>query len=746
MIDIEAVVERIVFRNEENGYTVAVVSCDDEELTAVGKFLNINIGQVLKLYGDFGESKYGQQFEVKTYENVAPKTEKGIIRYLSSGLIKGVGPVTAKAIVDAFGLDTLEVIEFNPEKLLSVKGISQKKVELISNSFLDVREMQNAMIFLQTYNISSNLAIKIYEHYQSKTVELVKQNPYRLVEDIVGIGFTTADKIAMNMGIAKNSPFRVRAGILHLLSEASEKGGHTYQFRAMLDSMLVRLLDLTSEEIETISKEVYDVLQKENIVKIFWKDNKEIVALSRFYFIEKSVAAKLAVLENSLVKLELNLEDEISEFERRKKISLHKDQKNAISLAINSGVSVITGGPGTGKTTIISCVLEIFRMQGKKALLLAPTGRAAKRLSETTGLDARTIHRALEISYRKDRGIFVYNEDNPLSCDVVIVDEVSMVDVNLMYNLLKAISRGTKLILVGDKDQLPSVGAGNVLSDILQSEIIPTAQLTKIYRQEDNSLIISNAHLINSGQMPVIDNHSSDFFFEAKESPEQTFETVVELVTKRIPNHFKLDSSKIQLLAPLKAGVCGIDNLNRQIQSKLNPPSNLKQELTLGTQILRVGDKVMQTANNYDLDWIKPNENEYLQEEGKGVFNGDMGTISEINNQTGEVVVVFDDKKQVLYPRSELGQISLAYAITIHKSQGSEFDVVIIPLVPGPSLILTRNLIYTAVTRAKKVVVLVGDRQTLSRMVKNSHTAKRYTLLKDFLIEENKKMKQLFGE
>ena len=452
------------------------------------------------------------------------------------------------------------------------------------------------------------------------------------------------------------------------------------------------------------------------------------------------------MLENSLVKLELNLEDEISEFERRKKISLHKDQKNAISLAINSGVCVITGGPGTGKTTIISCVLEIFRMQGKKALLLAPTGRAAKRLSETTGLDARTIHRALEISYRKDRGIFVYNEDNPLSCDVVIVDEVSMVDVNLMYNLLKAISRGTKLILVGDKDQLPSVGAGNVLSDILQSEIIPTAQLTKIYRQEDNSLIISNAHLINSGQMPVIDNHSSDFFFEAKEGPEQTFETVVELVTKRIPNHFKLDSSKIQLLAPLKAGVCGIDNLNRQIQSKLNPPSNLKQELTLGAQILRVGDKVMQTANNYDLDWIKPNENEYLQEEGKGVFNGDMGTISEINNQTGEVVVVFDDKKQVLYPRSELGQISLAYAITIHKSQGSEFDVVIIPLVPGPSLILTRNLIYTAVTRAKKVVVLVGDRQTLSRMVKNSHTAKRYTLLKDFLIEENQKMKQLFGE
>ena len=746
MIDIEAIVERIVFRNEENGYTVAAVSSEEEKFTIVGKFLNINIGQVLKLYGDFSTSKYGQQFEVESYENVEPKTEKGIVKYLSSGLIKGVGPVTAKAIVDVFGKETLDVIEFNPERLLSVRGISKKKIELISNSFLDVKEMQNAMIFLQTYNITSNLAIKIYEQYKLKTVELVKENPYRLVEDIVGVGFASADKIAMNMGVEKNSPFRVRAGILHLLSDSCEKNGHTFMFRPMLDNMLTKLLGLTSDEIELLTKNVYEILQKQNLIKIFWHENKEIVCLTKYYFIEKSVASKLAILENSSIKLDLNLEKEIEQFEKRKKIVFHKDQKNAIIKAINSGVCVITGGPGTGKTTIISCVLEIFRMQNKKTLLLAPTGRAAKRLSETTGVEAKTIHRALEISFRQDQGVFVFNENNPLENDAIIVDEVSMVDVSLMFNLLKAIKKGTKLILVGDKDQLPSVGPGNVLADILESEIIPLAQLTKIYRQTDKSLIISNAHLINSGEMPVFDNKSSDFFFEQKESAQETFETALELLTKRVPAHFKIDPLKIQLLSPLKAGVCGVENLNRELQKKLNSPSPLKPELVVGSQIFRLGDKVMQTSNNYNLEWIKPNENEYLQEEGKGVFNGDMGFIREINNQTGEMTISFDDKKQVVYPRSELGQISLAYAITIHKSQGSEFDVVIIPITPGPSLILTRNLIYTAVTRAKKIVILVGDKTTLKRMVKNSHTAKRYTLLKNFLIEESKKMKELFGE
>ena len=746
MCDFECVVERIKFRNEENGYTVAVVSSNDEEITVVGKFLNINIGEVLVLRGDFSSSKYGEQFDVESYECVQPKTVKGIVKYLSSGLIKGVGPVTAQAIVDMFGVETLEVIEFNPQKLLKVKGISKKKIEIISESFLDVKEMQNAMIFLQTYNISSNMAIKIYERYRAKTVELLKENPYRLVEDVSGIGFLTADKIAQEMGIAKNSLFRIRAGVLHLLSDASEKAGHTFQYRAQLDSMLAKLLNLQTEECEELAIKVYEILQKEGIIKVFWKDNKEHIAITRLYVVEKSVAGKLSLLNSSALGTNLNVDSEIKIYEDVHKLMFHEDQKNAIKLAINSGVCVITGGPGTGKTTIISCALEIFKMQKKRFMLLAPTGRAAKRLSETTGLNAKTIHRALELNFRQDGNLFVFNETNPLATDVVIVDEVSMVDVNLMYNLLKAIPKGAKLILVGDKDQLPSVGAGNVLADILESEIIPVAQLTKIYRQENNSLIISNAHLINKGEMPVVDNKSSDFFFELKQENQDVFETIINMATRRIPQYLKIDPLKIQVLAPLKAGVCGIENLNKELQKSLNPFSRLKNEIVVGSTILRENDKVMQTSNNYNLEWKRSEEGDVLEENGKGVFNGDMGTISEINLQTGEVEITFDDKKVVVYPRSELSQISLAYAITIHKSQGSEFDVVIIPVISGPSLILTRNLIYTAVTRAKKMVVLVGDKQALVRMVKNSHTAKRYTMLKDFLIEENKKMKLLFGE
>ena len=744
MCDFEGVIERIKFRNEDNGYTVAVVSSNDDEITVVGKFLTINIGETFKFFGDFSTSKFGEQFEVEHYEPIEPKTEKGIIKYLSSGLIRGVGPVTAKSIVKEFGKDTLEVIEFNPEKLLKIKGISRKKIEVISQSFLDVKEMQNAMIFLQTYNISSNMAIRIFDTYRAMTVPLVKQNPYRLVEDVSGIGFLSADKIAMSMGIEKTSLFRIRAGIVHLLSETSEKSGSTYVYRAQLDNMLKKLLDLEEAQCLSLSSQVYEILQKEGVVKVFWKDKKEIVALSKLYNTEKSVGAKLALLANSAVKDELNLDGEISTFEKKHNLMLHEDQKNAIKLAIENGVSVITGGPGTGKTTIISCAIEIFKMLNKKFILLAPTGRAAKRLSDTTGLNAKTIHRALEINFKQDKNLFVYNEENPLSCDVVIVDEVSMVDVLLMNSMLRAIPKGAKLILVGDKDQLPSVGVGNVFADILESGIVPVANLTKIYRQENDSLIISNAHLINNGKMPVIDNKSSDFFFETKESPEETKQCVVELVTKRLPKFLGIQAQKIQVLAPLKAGVCGIENLNKELQGVINPQNALKNELVVGTMTLREGDKVMQMANNYNLEWKRFDGG--FEELGKGVFNGDIGKISNINSQTGEVEIAFEDKKIATYPRGELSQISLAYAITIHKSQGSEFDVVVIPVVSGPSLILTRNLIYTAVTRAKKMVVLVGDKVALGRMVRNTYTSKRYTLLKDFLLDENRKMKLLFGD
>lgn len=744
-MEIEGIVESIRFRNEENGYTVANFSTFDGSIVIVGKFLNINIGENLKLKGSLMASKYGEQFLVESYETIEPKTKRGIIRYLSSGLIKGVGPVTAESIVQKFGLDTLQIIEFNPEKLLSIRGISKKKANAISESFLDIRDMQNAMIFLQTYNITSNLAIKIYDFYKNTTIEIVKKNPYQLVEDITGVGFISADKIAINMGIAKDSEFRVRAGVLYLIEEANEKNGHTFIYKAQLDKMLIKLLELEEEKYKQVSLKVYTILAKQNIIKLFWKDKKEIVALTKIYNTEKAVGSKLAILNASNVNIDCNVTNEIKTFEEKYKLELHSDQKNAIQTAVNSGFSLITGGPGTGKTTIISCLISIFKMQKKEVLLMAPTGRAARRLTETTGYPASTIHRALEINFKQDNGMFVYNEKNPFPTNIVIIDEVSMVDISLMNSLLKAIPRGAKLILVGDKDQLPSVGPGNVLADILNSEIIPISELTKIYRQEDKSLIISNAHLINQSEMPILDNKSSDFFFEQNSKTIDSFNTIIDLATRRIPNYLNSDDLRIQILTPLKAGVCGVENLNRSLQEKINPETYGKKEIKIGMTTLREGDKVMQIANNYNLVWKKKIESTLYEEEGKGVFNGDMGYITKINDQTGEVEVKFDDNRIVTYPRSELNQINLSYAITIHKSQGSEFDVVIIPIFFGAPSILTKNLIYTAVTRAKKMVILVGDKDALARMIKNNHTAKRYTLLKDFLIEESDKMKRLFG-
>lgn len=746
MCEFECVIEKIKFRNEENGYTVAVVSSNEETLVITGKFLSISIGEGFKVVGDFKTTKFGEQFDVDHYEIIEPKSIKGIEKYLSSGLIKGVGPVTAKLIVDKFGLNTLEVIEFNPDKLTAIKGISKKKTEIISQSLNQIKEMQNSMVFLQGFNISSNLAIKIYEHYKSSTIELIKKNPYRLVEDINGVGFISADKIALKMGIARDSIFRVRAGVLYLLTEASEKGGHTYQFVEQIKTTLNKLLNLQNDHSSNIVEDAFEILQKENIIKIFWKEKKQIICLTKLYNIEKNVANKIIKICYNISQNNLNIEKEIELYEKKKNILLHSDQKKAVDLAINSGICVITGGPGTGKTTIVSCILEILKSLNKKTILLAPTGRAAKRLSETTNFSASTIHRALEINFKQDKNIFVYNEDNPLNCDAVIIDEVSMVDINLMYYFLKAFPEGAKLILVGDKDQLPSVGVGNVLEDIISSNTIPVISLTKIYRQENNSLIIQNAHLINNGENPILDNRSSDFFFESKSNNDEIFESVINLVISRINKYLKIDSKKIQVLSAMRSGICGVENLNEKLQEKINPASEYKNELYIGSTILRELDKIMQITNNYNLEWSRKIEGTNKIEFGKGVFNGDMGEIKRIDNQSGEVEIIFDDKKTVIYPRSELNQISLAYAITIHKSQGSEFDVVVIPVISGPSLILTRNLIYTGVTRAKKMVVLVGSINSLNRMIKNKQATRRLTLLKEFLHESKEKIRLLYGK
>lgn len=742
---IEGPIEEIIFRNEQNGYTVFVLDFKTTPVVCVGKLVSANVGENLALDGEYvNNSKYGYQFAFSSYEVVLPSTLAGIEKYLSSGLIKGVGPVTAKNIVNHFKEQTFDIIEMSPSSLAEVRNISMKKALEIGEKFKELKKLQNSVMFLQKYNISTNMALKIYDIYGSNTIEIVKNNPYRLVEDVDGIGFMTADKIAKNIGVPQNSEYRVRAGILHTLNSTIDKTGNTYLPKAMLINISQNLLEMEYEENKELYENALSGLTLDKTVLINWQDGYEIVIPSKLYFYETSVAQKLALLNSSTKQTEYKIDDEILHFEEKNKISFHDEQKNAIITAINSGVSVITGGPGTGKTTIIKCIIEILSQHNQKFMLLAPTGRASKRMSDATGYEAKTIHRALEVAQGDMASIsrFVHNENNPFKTNCVIVDEMSMVDVALMHHLCKALPRDCKLILVGDKDQLASVGAGNVLDDILTSGIIKVAMLTKIFRQNEDSLIITNAHLINEGKMPIINNSCKDFFFEEKTDTGSIKQSIVDMVARRLPAFTGLESSQIQVLAPLKAGVCGIDNLNRSLQATLNPPSIEKAELVVGENIFRVGDKVMQTANNYNLVWKKMNG--FIEEEGEGVFNGDIGFIEQIDYQTGEVIVEFEDGRACLYPRTEISQLSLAYAITIHKSQGSEFDIVIIPAISGPNIILTRNLIYTAVTRAKKMVVLVGEQKNLKRMVSNTYTVKRLTLLKQLLKDADQKIKDLF--
>lgn len=741
-MEIIGVIQSLVFRNEENGYTVAKLETNQALVTVVGKFLQVAVGENLKLVGEFiTNSKFGRQFAFETYESVHPTTLQGIEKYLGSGLIKGVGPATANAIVKQFQEDTLVVMEFSPEKLSAVKGVSKNKAISIGEAFQEIKKMQNAVMFLQSYDITINLALKIYQMYNEKTALVLKENPYKLVEDVDGVGFATADNIAKNMGVSQTSEFRIRAGLLHIIKDSTDRTGNTFEYKKALFSKCASLLGISLEDNLSIFENVVQDLTLEQTITTFFHEQKEVLMLSKLYFTEKSVAKKLTLLKAMATDNNFKVTKEIESFELLNNFKFHLEQKKAIEMAINSGVSVITGGPGTGKTTIVKCILQIFNQMKQRVLLMAPTGRASKRLNESTDFPASTIHRALELDWGGG-GYFLHNETNPLEVDVVIVDEVSMVDVSLMNALLKALPRNCQLILVGDKDQLPSVGAGNVLKDILESEIFDVTYLTKIYRQKDEGMIITNAHLINQGEMPILDNSSKDFFFEQKETSEDIASTIVSLVTSRLPSFTKEDASKIQVLAPLKQGFTGINALNERLQKEINPPNKLKREVSFGQIVLREGDKIIHTVNNYNLNWTK--NVGLLTEQGTGVFNGDIGYIYSINNQTGEVVVWFDDGRECTYPRTEINQLSLAYAITIHKSQGSEFDFVVIPVISGPKMILTKNLIYTGVTRAKKLVVLVGEKQVLNRMIKNNYTAVRLTMLKDFLKESHKEVKDMF--
>lgn len=724
---IKGIVEEIIYRNTDNGYTVAVIDCNDENITAVGKFPQVSQGEFVELEGSFTKhNRYGEQFNASKVKIAKPNTKDGIVKYLSSGLIRGVGPVTALSIVNKFGEDTLDVIEYNPQRLTEIRGISERKANEIAQAFQEIRKMQDSVMLMQEYEISTNLAVKIYNTYFDKTELILKENPYKLCEDVDGIGFFTADRIAKKMGISEFSEFRFRAGVLHALKTACDQTGNTFVAKANLESDVCELLKISIDDIN--ANNVLNRLVLDSFIKIFELDGEEIVVLTKYYNTEKIVGYTLNLFNELYKNKNIDVSDSINFYEQLNKISMHENQRAAVTLAVNSGVSVITGGPGTGKTTIVKCMLQIFKSLHKSVKLLAPTGRAAKRLSESTGEDASTIHRALVVDFMG--GDFLYNQNNKLPFDVVIVDEVSMVDIQLMHFLVRALKKGTQLVLVGDKDQLPSVGAGNVLADIINSSVISVCELTHIYRQDKDSLIISNAHLINECKMPLINNKSKDFFFEEKTEPADMLTSVVNLTCARLPKYLNIDTSKIQVLAPMKSGVCGVDNLNKELQDKLNPASLKKPELETEKVIYRLGDRVMQITNNYEREWIKDS-----REQGAGVFNGDIGVIDHIEPNTFETTVLFEDGRYAKYNKKDLAELVLSYAITIHKSQGSEFDVVIIPVVAGAPMLLTKNLLYTAVTRAKKMVVLVGSKQNIFRMVKNKSTLTRNTLLKTFLIE-----------
>ncbi|MCH5151658.1 MAG: ATP-dependent RecD-like DNA helicase [Clostridiales bacterium] len=739
-------VSGIIYRNEENGYTVlSLETTDGDDLICVGNFATLSVGAVLNVTGKVSvHSKYGEQLAVDSYTVCDPTSKEGVVKYLSSGLIKGVGEVTANNIYAAFGNDTFAVIENNPMLLAKVKGISDKKAMDIANAVASLKNMQEQIMFLQSYGITVNLAVKIYNIYKSETKRLVLENPYRLIDDVDGVGFLTADKIAQSMGVEPVSEFRVRAGIIYQLKESAEKQGNTYLVFNDLMNSCSQLLGIDLTEHGQLVEDTVIKLVLEPTVKVFDVEGERCISLIRYYQLEKAIASRLITLNHDAKRIMMDADSLIAQFERINKISFHASQLGAVKSALINGVTVITGGPGTGKTTIIKCIAEILTAHGLRLEFCAPTGRAAKRLAQSTGSDAKTIHRLLGYEMRNDKMAFKYNRYNTLPCDVVIVDELSMVDVSVMNSLLSALENGTRLVLVGDKDQLPSVGAGNVLADVISSGVIEIRYLTHIYRQSEDSLIVSNAHLINKGKMPEINNQSRDFFVMNYSDFQQISDTVVELVTTRLPNFTQLPASEIQVLGALKSGVAGVENLNTRLQQALNPREFGKSELIVGKTVIREGDRVMQTVNNYELPFTRFNKDGTLVD-GEGVFNGDIGVVRRIDRSNGIMEVLFDDNRLATYTEGDLGDLQLAYAITIHKSQGSEFEVVVVPLVNGPPTIINKNLLYTAITRAKRAVVLVGSKKILAMMIHNNYIAARTTNLRRFLQEENAIHQRFFG-
>ena len=736
MATVKGYVEHIIYRNDDNGYTVMEVTAGAAKYTLVGTFPHISEGEPLEAEGSFTvHPMYGEQLVVDRYEITEPEDIVSIERYLGSGAIKGIGPSLAARIVKKFKKDTLRIIDEEPERLAEVKGISENGARQIAVQVAEKRELRQAMIFLQQYGISLNLAVKIYERYGQEIYTLIQKNPYKIADDIPGVGFKIADEIAAKAGIHTDSDFRIRSGLYYTMTRAAS-AGHVY---LPLDVLLRNASQLLGVSAEAMEKHVMDlVLDKRLIVKD--KNGEDIVYTSMYYYMEMNTAKMLKDLQVTYSVEEAHVEDWVRRIEAREHMELDDLQRLAVQEAIHNGVTVITGGPGTGKTTTINTILRYFEMEEMEILLAAPTGRAAKRMTEATGYEARTIHRMLEFNGSLDEAAdarvhFERNEMNPLDADVIIIDEMSMVDIHLMYALLKAISVGTRLILVGDANQLPSVGPGNVLRDIIQSGGFSVVELTRIFRQEMASDIVVNAHRIHAGEVIDASKKSRDFLFVKRYDANHILNAVISLVRDKLPGYVGADTFEIQVMTPMRKGVLGVENINHILQEYLNPADGAKKEKVFAHVTFREGDKVMQIRNNYQIEWEVRGRYGITAEKGTGIFNGDMGIIREINHFSETFDVEFDEGRMVTYSFKQADELELAYAITVHKSQGSEYPAVVIPVLTGPRMLMNRNLIYTAVTRAKNCVCIVGPVEAFQAMVDNAEEQKRYSGLDDCIRE-----------
>ncbi len=748
---IEGYVDKIRFRNDVNGYTVLSLETQFGDWTCVGIFPFISEGQYLELTGkEFDNEKYSEtQFQVVSYEEKQPEDMMGMERYLSSGAIKGVGPNLAKRIMKKFKLDAFRIIEEEPERLAEIKGISERMAMSIASQFAEMREMREAMVYLAKYNIPNHYAVKIYTEYGEELYNIIKENPYKLAEDISGIGFRTADEIARKVGIDLESEFRVCAGLTYIMNRAGGLGHVYLPIELLLERVSVELG--TEIDRSLLEKCLEQLIVDGKLIRKQFGDEQRIYS-PLLYKYENNTAYRLLELKyaydmedkdviitsESELTLTGEAEEKMKYIEKSMQVVLDDLQRQAVWEALHHGVTIITGGPGTGKTTIINAIIRYLESEGMEILLAAPTGRAAKRMKEATGCEAKTIHRLLEISGNPESDAhfkFEKNSENPLEADAVIIDEASMVDISLMHSLLEAVIPGTRLVLVGDVNQLPSVGPGNVLKDLIMSNAFTTVCLNRIYRQEEGSRIVLNAHKINAGQPIPVDNKSSDFFFMPRGNAKDVVDTTIALVKEKMPGYVKVMPEEVQVLAPMKKGDVGVVNLNRVLQNAVNPPSSNKQEWESGNLIYREGDKVMQVKNNYKLEWVVETDQGMEIEQGTGVFNGDMGVITNINTFAEEITVEFDEGHKVIYPFGFLDELDLAYAVTIHKSQGSEYPVVVLPVLDGPPVLFTRNLLYTAVTRARACVVIVGNMQMISRMIANNNEHKRYSGLKEAVHE-----------